>query len=30
MPDDPFLFAVRDRTSRIVGGLMLAICVLAV
>lgn len=30
MPDDPLLFAVRDGTSRIVGVLMLAICVLAV
>ena len=30
MPDDPVLFAVTDRTSRIVALLMLAVCLLAV
>ena len=29
MPDDPLLFAVNDRTSRILGLLMLAVTVLA-
>jgi 4-hydroxybenzoate polyprenyltransferase/phosphoserine phosphatase len=29
MPDDPVVFAVRDRTSRILGMLMLAVTVLA-
>ena len=30
MPDDPVLFAVTDRTSRIVALLMIAVCLLAV
>jgi 4-hydroxybenzoate polyprenyltransferase len=30
MPDDPVLFAVTDRTSRIVAVLMITVCLLAV